>query len=202
MYATLPSFVLGFHGCDRSVMRSVLNGEDVLTPSENSYDWLGHGIYFWENSPQRAIEFACDLNIRNKAKIKDPACIGAVIDLGRCLNLLDSASLEIVREGYDILQNSSRLAGTELPRNKLRNSSGDLLMRYLDCAVIETVHASIEERDEPAYDSVRGAFWEGEELYPSAGFKEKNHIQICVRNPNCIKGFFLPRNASSDFEVP
>jgi hypothetical protein len=25
---------------------------------------------------------------------------------------------------------------------------------------------------------------EGEELYPSAGFKEKNHVQICIRNPN------------------
>ena len=22
---------------------------------------------------------------------------------------------------------------------------------------------------------------------------KKNHIQICIRNPNCIKGFFIPR---------
>jgi hypothetical protein len=29
-------------------------------------------------------------------------------------------------------------------------------------------------------------------LYPNAGFKEKNHIQICVRTPGSIKGFFRP----------
>ena len=42
----------------------------------------------------------------------------------------------------------------------------------------------------PAYDTVRGAFWEGEPLYPSAGFKRKNHVQLCVRRPDCIKGYF------------
>ena len=41
-----------------------------------------------------------------------------------------------------------------------------------------------------AFDSARGVFVEGEALYPNAGFNEKNHIQICIRNPNCIKGFF------------
>jgi len=43
------------------------------------------------------------------------------------------------------------------------------------------------------FDSVRSLFVEGEELYPGAGFHEKNHIQICIRNPNCIKSFFVPR---------
>lgn len=33
-------------------------------------------------------------------------------------------------------------------------------------------------------------FTEGKPLYPGAGFHEKSHIQICVRNPNCIKGYF------------
>jgi len=33
---------------------------------------------------------------------------------------------------------------------------------------------------------------------PGAGFKEKNHIQICVRNRNCIKGYFLPREKAAD----
>ncbi|TSA32147.1 MAG: hypothetical protein D4R64_16610 [Porphyromonadaceae bacterium] len=47
--------------------------------------------------------------------------------------------------------------------------------------------------------SVRGVFFEGKELYPNSGFREKNHIQICVRNPNCIKGYFLPRNVNNKF---
>jgi hypothetical protein len=44
------------------------------------------------------------------------------------------------------------------------------------------------------FDSVRGVFIEGQPLYPGAGFHDKNHIQICIRNPNCIKGLFLPRD--------
>ena len=43
------------------------------------------------------------------------------------------------------------------------------------------------------FDSVRAAFWEGEELYLNAGFKTHNHIQLCIINPDCIKGIFLPR---------
>ena len=30
-------------------------------------------------------------------------------------------------------------------------------------------------------------------LYDGAGFLDKTHIQICIRNPNCIKGYFIPR---------
>ena len=51
----------------------------------------------------------------------------------------------------------------------------------------------------PAFDSIRGVFFEGDELYPGAGFKEKDHIQICIRNPNCIKGYFLPRELIGNF---
>jgi len=48
------------------------------------------------------------------------------------------------------------------------------------------------------FDSVRAAYIEGEELYPNAGFNDKNHIQLCVRNPNCIKGFFMPRDYDNE----
>jgi hypothetical protein len=44
----------------------------------------------------------------------------------------------------------------------------------------------------PSYETVRGAFWEGGELYPTSGFGRKNHIQIAVRAPHCIKGYFRP----------
>jgi len=43
------------------------------------------------------------------------------------------------------------------------------------------------------FDSARGLFTEGCPAFPGAGIQKKNHIQICIRNNNCIKGFFLPR---------
>src|SRR5688572_27761611 len=93
-YRNHSSFVLGFHGCDESVGEQVLatqNGK--LSQSQNLYDWLGGGIYFWEGSPERAASFAeqamHDERI-TQGKIKSPFVIGAIIDLGVCCNLLDS----------------------------------------------------------------------------------------------------------------
>lgn len=57
---------------------------------------------------------------------------------------------------------------------------------------IRYVSTENQQRIKP-YDSIRAAFWEGKELYNTAGFKEKNHIQICIRDPKCIIGYFLPR---------
>lgn len=57
-YCKLPSFILGFHGCDESVKDLLLLGKAKLKPSNNEYDWLGSGIYFWENDPDRALSYA------------------------------------------------------------------------------------------------------------------------------------------------
>lgn len=207
MYSNLPNFVLGFHGCDESVAQRILMHQDIMRASENDYDWLGPGIYFWENNPQRAIDYARMLKDkpgRSKNIILEPASIGAVIDLGHCLNLLEQSSLDVLKRGYEILKIKMDKLGTPMPENKKGrgSESQDLLLRFLDCAVIQAVHEFNRQMGLKPYDSVRGVFFEGNELYPGAGFKEKNHIQICVINPNCIKGYFKPMEALEDYNVP
>ncbi|SEN29954.1 hypothetical protein SAMN05216436_11456 [bacterium A37T11] len=78
-----------------------------------------------------------------------------------------------------------------------KGNTADLLQRELDFAVIEWTHEWQKRTDKKEFDSVRGVFWEGNPLYPTAGFPEKDHIQICVRNLDCIKGYFLPLNKIS-----
>lgn len=203
MYSTQPSFVLGFHGCDKTVVDAVLCENRVLKPSKNEYDWLGHGIYFWENDPERALLFARESAKRKEAQIEDPGVVGAVVDLGYCLNLIESQNLQLLKAGYQTLLAASEASGMPLPRNRnVGDADNDFLLRHLDCAVLETVHRSREDSNQRPFDSVRGVFWEGEELYPNAGFKEKNHVQLCVRNPNCIKGFFRVQESNSDYPVP
>ena len=207
MYGRPPTFVFGFHGCDKSVSESILNGDtDCLKQSTNDYDWLGTGIYFWENDPQRALEFAQFLKdnpLRNHQNIKEPAVIGAAIDLGYCLNLMEFESLASLKRTYNFLKSKFKTLNLELPKN-LPGEKGntDLLIRKLDCLVIETTHEILKDAKMDPYDTVRGLFFEGKKLYPNAGFKEKNHIQICVRNPNCIKGYFLPRKQDDNYSIP
>jgi len=87
-------FVIAYHGCDEEVARKVLQGGTDLSPSRNDYDWLGAGIYFWEQGPRRAYEFALEESKRAATKIKNPAVVGAYIYLGTCLDLLDTAEAQ------------------------------------------------------------------------------------------------------------
>lgn len=198
MYSRRTGLTLAFHGCDQSLVTPILNGSTFLKKSTNKYDWLGHGIYFWERSPSRAFEFAEFLS-RTKKRIKHPAVIGAVVDLGYCLDLLDYPRLSFLKDAYNFLVISSEAAGMALPVNKMAADGNDLLYRELDCTVIESLHKLRMEKGLPPFDSIRSAFWEGKELYPSAGIREKNHIQICIRNPNCIKGFFRERQGDPKY---
>lgn len=84
MYVSKPNLIIGFHGCEKADQKRLLDDIKYFKNSHEDYDWLGHGMYFWDNNPD-------------------------------------------------------------------------------------------------------------------AGFNEKSHIQLCIINPNCIKGFFLPRNLDKDF---
>jgi hypothetical protein len=200
VYKRLPGIVLGFHGCDEKVGEDLLRGATRhLSASSNDYDWLGSGIYFWENDPQRALEFAkqaVDNPLLTKGKIEKPFVVGAVIDLGLCLNLLDRSSLQELASAYDLFKMVTEVKRAPMPQNR----GADLGARFLDRAVIEFLHKTRERLNlrpqsrgkYPSYETVRGAFWEGGELYPTSGFGRKNHIQIAVRAPHCIKGYFRP----------
>ncbi len=189
MYQKQSGLVLGFHGCDAKVQQSVLHSTTHhLKPSINNYDWLGNGIYFWENSPARALHFAQEKRQRDK-KIKTPAVLGAVIDLGKCLDLLDAENTGLLKKAFLEIKEIYDKLNIPLPVNKAFEGHGEfnLLVRPLDCMVIEHL---LKDTD---FDSVRGLFPEGEELYEGSGFRSKDHIQICIRNTACIKGYFLPR---------
>lgn len=54
----IPGLVLGYHGCDREVAERVLAGKTEVRSSTNAFDWLGSGVYFWENNPRRALSWA------------------------------------------------------------------------------------------------------------------------------------------------
>ena len=93
---------------------------------------------------------------------------------------------KILTTSYKGLQQLMHEAGKKLPENKGNN-------RALDCAVIRYIHETNHQKALPEYDTVRCAFSEGDEVFPGSSITSRLHIQICVRNLSCIKGFFLPR---------
>lgn len=180
MHRLATQFVLGFHGCEGSVADALLAGKP-FRPSRNDWDWLGHGIYFWEANPRRGLEWASEL------KKPKPTVLGAVIDLGLCLDLTTSAGISQVVSAFDALEKLRRVEGRPLPANV---GGSDRLRRNLDCAVLNTLHDIRIDGGLPPVDTVKGVFQEGGPAYKGSDFHVKTHIQVCVRNPACIKGVF------------
>ncbi|NYT60826.1 hypothetical protein H0A66_00595 [Alcaligenaceae bacterium] len=79
LYQSQPSFVLGFHGTERQTVEALIaEPTKHLKHSAGRYEWLGHGIYFWQNDPLRAYEWAMTGNV--KSKIKEPDAVGTILD--------------------------------------------------------------------------------------------------------------------------
>lgn len=188
MHRLSSSFVLGYHGCAEDVAASLIDGSS-FRPSTNEYDWLGHGIYFWENDPDRALDWVTE-KLRQTDATARPAVVGAVIDLGLCLDVTTQAAIDSIRRAHEQYLALLGAAGEAAPRN---DGGPDRLMRKLDCAVINFIHTARIAAREPPIDTVKGVFIEGSPIYPDAGFHLKTHIQIAVRNTACIKGVFRPR---------
>ncbi|HEV3341782.1 MAG TPA: hypothetical protein VG125_15555 [Pirellulales bacterium] len=173
--------VLGYHGAKAGeaavYAKKLLIGEvsvEEWKPSENEYDWLGQGIYFWEHSPERARRWAG----------ADGIVVGAVIQLGNCLDFTDLRYTSLLRQSHANVGRDYRSRNLTLPDN----SGRDLKLRKLDCLVINSLSLAMPED----VHTVRGAFEEGDEAFPGAASKMETHIQIAVRNRQCILGIFRP----------
>jgi hypothetical protein len=207
MYDSRSNLIIGFHGCDVAVKQKLINSSSSIQISQKPYDWLGHGMYFWENNYDRALEWA--ENKKKRSEIETPAVVGAVLQLGYCCDLLDSRYVQVLKDYHALMVADYKLVGQELPENKdIRNDVyKDKILRVLDCSVIEYMHSKIHEKyqneinlngfsDLKIFESTRCVFTEGGPVYEGAGIFEKSHIQICIRNPDCIKGFFNPRKST------
>lgn len=188
--------VLGYHGCDADVVAKVLAGDDTLTQSEQGYDWLGPGVYFWEHGPQRAYDWAVEESRRNPDKITTPAVLGAIINLGQCFDFLDIPNTRLLQSLYPEFKRVIVETGKRMPENRSTGRGDrDKVLRFLDCAVIKFALDKLAEAGR-VYHTARGAFFEGGEAFPGAGIMLKSHIQIAVREPSCIVGFFRPSRKS------
>jgi hypothetical protein len=168
-------------------------GGSLFMPSTEDYDWLGSGSYFWESDVVRAYQWA----IEPRRKFSHPSVVGAAIELGNCLDLTTQSGIAAVKVAYEGFKSLNQKTGTPLPRNidPAKDPTGDKILRRLDCAVmnylfeIQKIAQESDSNGQP-FSTVRALFPEGDELYLDAGFWEKTHVQICVREPQQILGVF------------
>jgi hypothetical protein len=178
--------VLAYHGCDERVAKRLLAGESFQA-SINAYDWLGHGIYFWEFGPHRALKFA-ELQ-QKRGKVQKPNFVGVELRLGLCFDLLDTRFTEDLAVFYPLWVKQMRQKRVQLPTNE--GKAPYFLKRYRDCAILNDYLHYLADFGK-VYDAVRGCFLEGKRVFPKSGIYREAHIQIAVRNPRCILRVFDP----------
>jgi hypothetical protein len=171
------------------VVANALTMRQPLRRSENDYDWLGHGIYFWEHGPQRALEWA-----KVSRSIQKPAILGAIINLGACFDLLDTANTKLLSDLFPFYCEACNEKGVDIPQNLAGpgEADGDLVKRYLDCAVINWCLDFLEKEERLYFHTVRGVFSEGKAAFAGSKLMRKSHIQIAVRDAAAIVGYFRP----------
>jgi hypothetical protein len=160
---------------------------------------LGDGAYFFEDDWMRALFFAQQAAAHpdlSKGKVKQPAVVGAVLRVHRWLDLCTSEGRADYRAAYDDLVAS----GTTLKKNKASPAQlgPDDILRLLDRQIINHIHVMRKVSERPAYDAVRSYFPQGNCLADSSAFQLDTHIQIALRDENCVLGYFRVREA----EVP
>ena len=163
---------IGDHGTSRAVAEIVLRDSFVI--SRNVYDWLGDGVYFFQDAPNRAWEWA------RQRYGEDGVVIRSVIRLDDCLDLLDIKANDLLVETYNELVEIARQTGAPLPRQ----TAG---AHRLDRVVVNLAAEFAATPNGMTIPAVRGVFSEGSPVYPSSAILDRAHVQIAVRDPSLIE---------------
>jgi hypothetical protein len=170
--------VAGFHGTTSKSADEILI--DGFRLSRNPYDWLGDGVYFFQDGLERAWEWAIEHHG------EEAVVIGAEILLVDCLDMLDPNWAKSMTLIYDQFLSKYKQAGLSLPSQ----TSG---AHRLDREVINYAVGVMADQG-TNISCVRGAFAEGHPVYPDSAFYHHAHIQIAVRDfERCIKRVWLAR---------
>ena len=170
-----PLRVYGYHGTSREKAQEIIDRGFNL--STNDYDWLGTGVYFFQDAPVRALAWA-------RERYPDsPAVIKSELVLENCIDLLDIDWNPIIRATYAIFISAYQKSNLPLPRQNPQRSKA----HRLDCAFFNYLVGEIIESQGESIGGIRAVFNEGDRIYPDSAIFDRAHIQISIRNLTLIK---------------
>jgi hypothetical protein len=166
--------VYGYHGTSRSRAERIL--AEGFMASDNDYDWLGTGIYFFQDAPFRAKLWA------EEQHPQEPAVLQAVLRLENCIDLLDIKWHLPLIKIYDLFEESYRSMNELLPTQNPERSKA----HRLDCSFFNYSFNYVACQGKMV-ESIRAAFIEGERLFPRSAIFDLAHVQVAIRSPSLIQ---------------
>jgi len=163
--------VLAYHGTQNNLVGGII--ENGFKVSQNQYDWLGDGVYFFQDAPVRAKFWG------NSQYGSQSAVIGAKINLTGCMDLIDVSWSHFLADIYNELIEKFKTEKVPIPVQ----SNG---AHRLDRAVLNYAINSLQDTG-VVVKSIRGVFAEGDAIYPNSALFDKSHVQIAVRDVSVIE---------------
>ena len=175
---------IGYHGTSRVASAEVLKDGFIL--SREPYDWLGNGVYFFQDAPDRAAEWAFERHGGSGT------VLGAEILLEECMDLLDIGWASLLAEAHDRFLDLCRRSGQPVPLQK----GG---AHRLDRHVINYAIGVLAKKGRPIH-CVRAAFAEGLPVFPNSALMTRSHVQIAVRDTTLIRRVWVEKEDRSHEE--
>lgn len=154
-----------FHGTDLDSARGI-EAEQKFSPTLNEKEYLGDGVYFFENSKWHAIDWA-----RRKCQkngFESLAVLNATINLGKCLDLSNYDHRRIVKQ---VVTSYKKWGVNDVP----------------DGVAINIIHKKCN------IDSARGVHVTPEigKIFEGSDFFDYSYLMICVKNKDNISNINL-----------
>lgn len=169
--ARVSTHILGFHGTDIPSAASIMQNGFRL--SRNPYDWLGDGVYFFQDAPARAWEWAYEHHG------SQAAVLSSTIRLDNCMDLLDIRWTGVLSDAYDAFLQQLQRTGQRPPVQ----TPG---AHRLDRDVINYAVGVLQDRGTHVH-VVRASFSEGGPVFPGSALFSRAHVQIAVRDLSAIE---------------
>lgn len=181
-----------YHGTTKELADKILV-ERRFKISRNPYDWLGAGVYFYQDAPIKALAWADRFSVKSEKRGTVPVVLEVDLDLGSVFDLFLPESHQILKEAYELT--GVRGSGRGQLRPVLRNHKGErfrlfssvpvsstefLGNNYVDAMTIRRALSLIADAEGSTPKCVRQFFWEGQELYAGSYFFDHSNIQLCI----------------------
>lgn len=159
--------VRAYHAGDAKEIDDLIAGQPYMTPSYHGNNWLGEGLYFWENNANKAEKWQLE-----KGK---GAILQCDIDTQNLLNLLEDT------DSSDLFFEDAKALSEKHKSKYLNNRSSQKF--ELDCQIFNEYRRKVKGQ----FSGVRMAFYLGESVSKDGNIFTGQHIQICLWDLTAIQ---------------
>lgn len=168
-------FAYGYHATSRPAANEIIRSGFVA--SRNDYDWIGCGVYFFQDAPMYARDWCTNYRRTERVGLEDCVVLRCEVRYRDWIDLCDSAWMSQLRGMADLvpagITQDPFLSGASATRH------------WFDYQLIELTVDALEQKG-VSVRAVRSPFLEGMPVAANSHFHDCQHVQIAVRDTSIL----------------